>query len=169
MAGLASPPRRVRLGRWRRSWRTRLRAGPTTVDTRIIEELRANEGRVGGLWAGVTQMLICHLGAKSGIERVTPMTCSPPAAGRCAIVAANGGRVGGGGDGDDEGAGTAVRSGHGLRHPHDRGEPCLPTSTRVTHSTITSQTSPHFAEALPTYAVDHGTDCTTHCKNKAHP
>jgi hypothetical protein len=28
------------------------------------------------------------------------------------------------------------------------GEPCLPTSTRVTHSTIASQTSPHFAETL---------------------
>src|SRR5215207_2864916 len=27
--------------------------------------------------------------------------------------------------GDDEAAGTAVRIGHGLRHPHDRREPCL--------------------------------------------
>ena len=30
------------------------------------------------------------------------------------------------GMGDDEGAGTAVRSGHGIRHPHDRRQPCLP-------------------------------------------
>jgi hypothetical protein len=28
--------------------------------------------------------------------------------------------------GDDEQAGTAVRTGHGLGYPHDRGEPCLP-------------------------------------------
>jgi hypothetical protein len=27
--------------------------------------------------------------------------------------------------GDDERAGTAVRSGHGLRYPHDRRWPCL--------------------------------------------
>jgi len=27
--------------------------------------------------------------------------------------------------GDDEQAGTAIRTGHGFRHPHDRGEPCL--------------------------------------------
>src|SRR4030095_10384419 len=30
------------------------------------------------------------------------------------------------GMGDDDGAGTAVRSGHGLRYPHDRRAPCLP-------------------------------------------
>ena len=47
-------------------------------NTKVIEEVRANEGRVGGPWAGTTLMLIHHIGAKSGIERVTPLGCFPP-------------------------------------------------------------------------------------------
>jgi deazaflavin-dependent oxidoreductase (nitroreductase family) len=50
-----------------------------------------NEGRVGGPWAGTTLILIRHIGAKSGIERVTPLGCFPQADGRYAIVASNGG------------------------------------------------------------------------------
>src|SRR5215472_16514987 len=42
-------------------------------NTKIIEEFRANEGRVGGPWAGIPLILIHHVGAKSGIERVTPL------------------------------------------------------------------------------------------------
>jgi deazaflavin-dependent oxidoreductase (nitroreductase family) len=34
-------------------------------------------------------MLSYHLGAKSGIERVSPLACSLQGDGRCAIVAAN--------------------------------------------------------------------------------
>jgi deazaflavin-dependent oxidoreductase (nitroreductase family) len=60
-------------------------------NTKIIEEFRANEGRVGGPWAGTTLMLIHHIGAKSGIERVTPLACSPRGDSRFAIVASNGG------------------------------------------------------------------------------
>jgi deazaflavin-dependent oxidoreductase (nitroreductase family) len=40
---------------------------------RIIEEFRANEGRVGGPFAGVPILLLHHTGAKSGIERVSPL------------------------------------------------------------------------------------------------
>jgi deazaflavin-dependent oxidoreductase (nitroreductase family) len=36
-------------------------------------------------------ILIHHIGAKSGIERVTPLACSPRGAGRFAVWAANGG------------------------------------------------------------------------------
>ena len=36
-------------------------------------------------------ILIHHIGAKSGIERVTPLACSPQGDGRFAIVASNGG------------------------------------------------------------------------------
>jgi len=36
----------------------------------------------------------------------------------------------------------------GLRHSHDRWEPCLLHLPRPTHATITNQSSPHFAEAL---------------------
>jgi deazaflavin-dependent oxidoreductase (nitroreductase family) len=60
-------------------------------NAKIIEEFRANEGRVGGPLAGTPMILIHHIGAKSGIERVTPLACSPQGNGRFAIVAANGG------------------------------------------------------------------------------
>jgi deazaflavin-dependent oxidoreductase (nitroreductase family) len=40
---------------------------------KIIEEFRANSGRVGGMFEGAPMILIHHVGAKSGIERVTPL------------------------------------------------------------------------------------------------
>lgn len=57
----------------------------------LIEEFRANEGRVAGPMAGTTIILIHHIGAKSGIERVTPLACSVRPGGRFVIVASNGG------------------------------------------------------------------------------
>jgi len=60
-------------------------------NTKIIEEFRANEGRVGGEWAGVPLILVHHIGAKSGIERVQPLGCFILGDGRFAIVASNGG------------------------------------------------------------------------------
>jgi deazaflavin-dependent oxidoreductase (nitroreductase family) len=57
----------------------------------MIEEFRKNEGRVGGSWAGTSLILIHHIGARSGIERVTPLGCSHRGDGRFAIVASNGG------------------------------------------------------------------------------
>ena len=65
--------------------------GAIDYNTKIIEEFRASQGRVGGMWAGTTLILIHHIGAKSGIERVTPLACSPREDGRFAIWAANGG------------------------------------------------------------------------------
>src|SRR5712692_3442520 len=53
----------------------------------IIEEFRANQGRVGGPLAGTPMILIHHIGARSGIERVTPLACNPQGDGRLAIVA----------------------------------------------------------------------------------
>jgi hypothetical protein len=50
--------------------------GANDFNTKIIEEFRANEGRVGGPWAGTTPILIHHIGAKSGIERVSSLACS---------------------------------------------------------------------------------------------
>jgi hypothetical protein len=46
-------------------------------NTKITEEFRANQGRVGGPSAGITLILLHHIGAKSGIERVTPLAYSP--------------------------------------------------------------------------------------------
>jgi deazaflavin-dependent oxidoreductase (nitroreductase family) len=60
-------------------------------NTKIIEEFRANQGRVGGMWTGAPLILIHHVGAKSGIERITPVACSPRGEDRFAIWAANGG------------------------------------------------------------------------------
>jgi len=65
--------------------------GANDFNIKIIEEFRANEGRVGGPWAGTMLILIHHIGAKSGIERVSPLACSPQPDGRFAIVASNGG------------------------------------------------------------------------------
>jgi deazaflavin-dependent oxidoreductase (nitroreductase family) len=62
-----------------------------TYNAAIVEEFRANKGRVGGPWAGSPLILVHHIGARSGIERVTPMGCFPQADGRYAIVASNGG------------------------------------------------------------------------------
>ncbi|QPC81821.1 nitroreductase family deazaflavin-dependent oxidoreductase [Phototrophicus methaneseepsis] len=39
----------------------------------IIEEFRANEGRVGGPFQGANLLLLHTKGAKSGLERVNPM------------------------------------------------------------------------------------------------
>jgi deazaflavin-dependent oxidoreductase (nitroreductase family) len=57
----------------------------------IIEEFRANQGRVGGSLADATIILLHQIGAKSGIERVTPVGCFPQGDGRFAIIASNGG------------------------------------------------------------------------------
>ena len=51
--------------------------GASDYNTEIIKEFRANQGRVGGMWTGTTLILIHHIGARSGIERVTPLACSP--------------------------------------------------------------------------------------------
>jgi deazaflavin-dependent oxidoreductase (nitroreductase family) len=65
--------------------------GASDYNSEIIKEFRANQGRVGGMWTGTTLILIHHIGARSGIERVTPVACSPRGEGRFAIWAANGG------------------------------------------------------------------------------
>ena len=66
-------------------------SGTSDFNTKMIEEFRANEGRVGGPWAGTTLILIHHIGARSGTERVTPLGYSRQGDGRFAIVASNGG------------------------------------------------------------------------------
>ena len=46
-------------------------------NTKIIEEFRANEGKVGGQFEGAPMILIHHIGAKSGEERVNPVMYRP--------------------------------------------------------------------------------------------
>ena len=42
-------------------------------NTKIIEEFRANEGRVGGPFEGRPILLLHHQGAKTGTERINPV------------------------------------------------------------------------------------------------
>ena len=65
--------------------------GASDYNTEIIREFRANRGRVGGMWEGTTLILIHHIGARSGVERVTPLGCSAQPDGRFVIVASSGG------------------------------------------------------------------------------
>jgi len=65
--------------------------GAGEYTARIIEEFRATGGHPGGEWAGTTMILVHHIGARTGIERVTPLACNPQPDGRLAIVASNGG------------------------------------------------------------------------------
>ena len=39
----------------------------------VIDEFRANGGAVGGFFAGKPLLLLHHVGAKTGLERVTPL------------------------------------------------------------------------------------------------
>ena len=57
----------------------------------IIDEFRANEGRVGGPFEGAPMILIHHIGAKSGTERVAPLVYFPQDDGSLAIIASKGG------------------------------------------------------------------------------
>jgi deazaflavin-dependent oxidoreductase (nitroreductase family) len=60
-------------------------------NTRVIAEFRANEGRVGGPLAGADVLLVHHVGARSGVERVTPLMYLPREGGRYLVLATNGG------------------------------------------------------------------------------
>jgi deazaflavin-dependent oxidoreductase (nitroreductase family) len=62
----------------------------TDWNTQIIEEFRANEGRVGGPFEGGTLLLIHHKGARTGTERVNPLAYLPDGE-RMVIVASAGG------------------------------------------------------------------------------
>jgi len=57
----------------------------------VIEEFRANGGRVGGPFEGYPLILIHHVGARTGVERVTPVGCFARSDDRLVIIASNGG------------------------------------------------------------------------------
>lgn len=46
---------------------------PTDFNAQIIEEFRANHGRVGGMFENMPLLLLHHVGARSGQERVNPV------------------------------------------------------------------------------------------------
>lgn len=49
----------------------------TDYNTAIIEEFRANDGKVGGRFEGGTLLLLHHTGARTGTERVSPLAYLP--------------------------------------------------------------------------------------------
>ena len=56
----------------------------------VIEEFRANEGKVGGMFAGAPMILITHKGAKSGKEYTSPLVYTRDAD-NVVIIASKGG------------------------------------------------------------------------------
>jgi deazaflavin-dependent oxidoreductase (nitroreductase family) len=59
-------------------------------NTKIIEEFRTNEGRVGGPFQGAPLLLLHTRGARSGEERINPMMYLPDGD-RLAVFASKGG------------------------------------------------------------------------------
>jgi deazaflavin-dependent oxidoreductase (nitroreductase family) len=59
-------------------------------NTGIIDEFRANDGAVGGIFEGKPLLLLHHKGAKTGTERVSPLMYQP-VDGAYAVFASKGG------------------------------------------------------------------------------
>jgi deazaflavin-dependent oxidoreductase (nitroreductase family) len=61
-------------------------------NAKVIDEFRASEGRVGGIWTGTPLLLLHHTGAKSGVSRANPVGYLADAA-RYLVFASNGGAL----------------------------------------------------------------------------
>ena len=59
-------------------------------NTRIIDEFRANHGKVGEPFEGAPMILVTHTGAKSGQQRTTPLVHTTDGD-RLVIIASKGG------------------------------------------------------------------------------
>ena len=57
----------------------------------VIDEFRANDGRVGGRFEGRTLLLLHHRGAKTGIERINPVAYQRLSEDSVAVFASKGG------------------------------------------------------------------------------
>jgi deazaflavin-dependent oxidoreductase (nitroreductase family) len=57
----------------------------------VVEEFRARGGHVSGPLAGTPLMLVHHVGARSGIERIMPLAYLPRPDGQFVIIASDGG------------------------------------------------------------------------------
>jgi deazaflavin-dependent oxidoreductase (nitroreductase family) len=65
-------------------------SSPNDFNAQVIEEFRANDGRVGGIFDGAPVLLLHHTGAKSGTPRVNPLMYQADD-GRYVIFASKGG------------------------------------------------------------------------------
>jgi deazaflavin-dependent oxidoreductase (nitroreductase family) len=65
-------------------------SSPNDFNAQVIEEFRANAGRVGGMFEGMPMLLLHHTGARSGAQRVNPVAYLTDD-GRYVIIASRGG------------------------------------------------------------------------------
>ena len=65
-------------------------SNPNDFNQAIIEEFRANEGKVGGYFAGAPMLLLHTVGAKSGQPRISPLVYTSDGE-RMVIIASKGG------------------------------------------------------------------------------
>lgn len=64
---------------------------PTDFNQQVIEEFRANGGRVGGPFEGARLLLLTTVGARSGAEHTVPLGCLPDGEERTLVIASAGG------------------------------------------------------------------------------
>jgi deazaflavin-dependent oxidoreductase (nitroreductase family) len=64
---------------------------PAEFNAQVVEEFRAKGGYVDGVLADFPLMLVHHIGARSGLERVVPLVYFARSDGRWMIIASNGG------------------------------------------------------------------------------
>ncbi|MFD5318563.1 nitroreductase/quinone reductase family protein [Streptomyces sp. NPDC127098] len=64
---------------------------PTDFNQRIIDEFRANGGRVSGPFEGARLILLTTTGARSGARHTTPVAYLPDEGGRILVIASAGG------------------------------------------------------------------------------
>jgi deazaflavin-dependent oxidoreductase (nitroreductase family) len=64
---------------------------PNDFNQQIIEEFRANNGRVGGYFEGARLLLLTTTGARSGTPHTTPVGYLPDGDGRLMVIASAGG------------------------------------------------------------------------------
>jgi deazaflavin-dependent oxidoreductase (nitroreductase family) len=66
-------------------------AGRAAFNAKIIEEFRATGGRVSGTFAHTPLILVHHIGARSGVERVVPLAYVPHTERQFLVIASDGG------------------------------------------------------------------------------
>lgn len=64
-------------------------ANVSNLNEQVIDDFRANGGRVGGPYEGAPLILVHHVGAKTGTKRVSPVMYFPQEDGRMVIVASH--------------------------------------------------------------------------------
>ncbi|RZQ64589.1 nitroreductase family deazaflavin-dependent oxidoreductase [Amycolatopsis suaedae] len=62
-----------------------------TFQRQVIEEFRANHGRVGGILDGATLVLLTTTGARTGLPRTSPLACLDIDGRRVVVASAGGG------------------------------------------------------------------------------